>query len=274
MLKRNINLIVKLLLIIAFIILVAIISVHANKVSVTKDTATEIITAQSGTRKILIASPKLYPEISYAVYYDPEPTEELLLKVQNSISKLERINKTNYTCEAAIAMYDELVRLKDIEAKVSSDLNHYRTWEKEHYYAAKTWEYLMQRGYGEAVASAIIGNMMIETSGGTLDLKPTVYSPSRNYYGLCQWSLKYYPGTKDLPFEYQLDYLIGSMPWEITTFGKNYKNNFNYEDFLLMKDPAEAALAFAKTYERCGPASYKIRQEAAIKAYEYFNLNS
>jgi hypothetical protein len=124
------------------------------------------------------------------------------------------------------------------------------------------------------VTCGIIGNMMIETSGGTLDLKPYIYSPSGNYYGLCQWSQKYYPGTKDLPFEHQLDYLLGSMPWEFNTFGKNYKTGFKYEDFLKMTDPAEAALAFAKSYERCCPASYEMRQEAAIKAYNYFNLEA
>jgi hypothetical protein len=147
-----------------------------------------------------------------------------------------------------------------------------KKWEEEYYYATNVWKYLRQRNFSQAVACGIIGNMMIETSGGTLDLKPNIYSPSRNYYGLCQWSQKYYPGTKDLPFEHQLDYLLGTMPWEFNTFGKNYKRCFDYEAFLKITDPAEAALAFAKSYERCGPASYKLRQEAAIKAYEYFNL--
>ena len=169
---------------------------------------------------------------------------------------------------------DEITRLEEIELKVISDLSHYLTWEKEYYYAAKVWEYLRQRNFNQAVTCSIIGNMMIETSGGSLDLKPNIYSPSGNYYGLCQWSQKYYPGTKDLPFEYQLDYLLGSMPWEFNTFGKNYQNNFKYEDFLNMSNVEEAALAFAKAYERCGPASHEMRQKAALEAYKYFDLNS
>ena len=32
--------------------------------------------------------------------------------------------------------------------------------------------------------------------------------------------------------------------------------------------------AFAKSYERCGSASYEMRQDAAEKAYDYFDLNS
>ena len=41
-----------------------------------------------------------------------------------------------------------------------------------------------------------------------------------------------------------------------------------------MTDPAEAALAFAQLYERCRSGSYELRQEAAIEAYEYFNLKA
>jgi hypothetical protein len=147
-------------------------------------------------------------------------------------------------------------------------------WEEEHYYATKVWEYLRQKGFNQEITCGIIGNMMIETSGGSLDLKPNIYNPSGNYYGLCQWSKKYYPEAHGLSFEQQLEFLLNNIEWEINTFGKNYKTGFKYKDFLAMDDPAEAALAFAKSYERCGSASYEMRQDAAEKAYEYFDLNS
>ena len=148
-----------------------------------------------------------------------------------------------------------------------------KKWEEQYYYATNIWKYLRQRNFSQAATCGIIGNMMIETSGGSLALKPYVYSPSGNYYGLCQWSKKYCSGAFELPFEYQLDYLLGTMPWELSTFGWLYKENFNYEDYITMTDPAEAALAFAKTYERCDPVSYSLRQKAAEKAYEYFDLS-
>jgi hypothetical protein len=149
--------------------------------------------------------------------------------------------------------------------------NKIQQWEEEYYYATKVWEYLRQKGFSQEVTCAIIGNMMIETSGGSLDLKPDIYSPSGNYYGLCQWSKEYYPEAHGLSFELQLEFLLNNIEWEINTFGKCYKDGFKYKDFLLMDDPAEAALAFAKSYERCGPASYEMRQEAAEKAYKYFS---
>jgi hypothetical protein len=147
-------------------------------------------------------------------------------------------------------------------------------WEEEYYYATKVWEYLRQKGFSQEVTCAIIGNMMIETAGGSLAINPTIYSSSGNYYGLCQWSKKYYPEAHGLSFVQQLEFLLNNIEWEINTFGKCYKEDFKYEDFLNMTDHTEAALAFAKSYERCGPASYEMRQEAAEKAYEYFDLNN
>ena len=214
MLKRNINLIVKLFLIIIFALLCLVIS---------------SCEAKEVTADIYIGT----SDAPTSVLVQPEPYQ--------------------YVTE------------QDLRIK---------QFEEEHYYATKVWEYLRQEGFSQEVTCAIIGNMMIETSGGSLDLNPTIYSPSGNYYGLCQWSKKYCPDAQGLSFEDQLDYLVKTMPWEFNTFGKNYKSGFKYEDFLAMTDVEEAALAFAKSYERCGPASYEMRQEAAVVAYEYFNLNS
>jgi hypothetical protein len=268
---------IKLLLIILFVGLLVITLCTAN-FTIREDSRDEAIASPKIVQKNLCTVeedfPTLYPDITYSAYYTAEQANEFLNKVRNGIGTLEGLDLETYTEEASAEISQELQRLKEIAARVSSDLRQYSVWEKEHYYATKVWEYLRQRGYNQAVTCAIIGNMMIETSGSTLDLKPNIYSPSGNYYGLCQWSLKYYSGVKDLSYEHQLDYLVGSMPWEFNTFGKNYKKGFTYDDFFKMEDPAEAALAFAKVYERCGPASYELRKQAAREAYKYFDLNS
>ena len=306
MIKRNANLFIKLFLLVIFILLVILIAQCAenNKTpEISNDTASVDHVVEAATETTVDAavesidtytesvpmetapvdstesislktSPVLFSEIDYALYYDPDPTKELLFKIQVAIERIEKIDMSEYTTDAAAVMAIELNRLIELEQKVSSDLKHYLKWEKEHYYATKVWEYFMQRGFSSEVTCAIIGNMMIETAGGTLKLNPTIYSPSRNYYGLCQWSMKYYPEAKDLPFEHQLDYLLGSMPWEFNTFGKLYKSGFNYVSFLKMTDISKAARAFAEVYERCGSGSYKLRQEAALRAYAYFDLNS
>lgn len=188
-------------------------------------------------------------ELSYTVSYDIDATKDYLEKIRARKAELE-----------------------NLEAKVESDLKQYIKWEEEYYWAAKVFEYFMQRGFTKEATCAIIGNMMIETSGGTLNLKPEIYSTSGNYYGLCQWSLRYYPEIEGLTFRHQLNYLLSTMPWELNTFGWLYEEDFSCEDFIKMTDVKEAALAFAKTYERCGPASYELRQKAAEKAYKYFTL--
>jgi hypothetical protein len=275
--KRDTDILIKLILIAILVALLGVIIAVGDDISEISPSASPTVALQTLLpelpKKTLKDTPILFPEVDYVVYYDSDPTKELLDKVQRSILALEEgIASEDYNKKATRTMNKELTRLQVIERKVSSDLEHYRTWEKEYYWAAKVWEYLRQRGFSQEVTCAIIGNMMIETSGGTLALNPTIYSPSGNYYGLCQWSLKYCPDAKDLPFEHQLDYLVGTMPWEFNTFGWLYKDGFTYEDFLKMKDPSNAALAFAMSYERCGPASYEMRQEAAEKAYNYFSL--
>lgn len=190
-------------------------------------------------------------EAAYTANYDPDKTEGYLAQIRAKKAELE-----------------------ELELKVKSDLEHYKNWEEEHYYAAKVYEYFMQKGFTKEATSAILGNMMIETSGGDLNLKPEIYSKSGNYYGLCQWSLNYYPETKDIPFECQLEYLFNTMPWEFNTFGWLYADDFSYDDFIKMTNVEEAALAFAKVYERCTPISYKLRENAAIKAHKYFDLKA
>ena len=187
--------------------------------------------------------------VNYTAYYDIDATKAYLKQIKSRRAELEKL-----------------------EVKVASDLERYVKWETDYYWAAKVFEYFMQRGFTKEAACAIIGNMMIETSGGSLNLKPEIYSANRNYYGLCQWSLRYYPETEGLTFNDQLDYLFRTMPLEFNTFGMLYDENFNYEDFIKMTDVEEAAIAFAKCYERCGPISYKLRQKAAEKAYNYFKL--
>lgn len=209
------------------------------------------------------------------IKYDTKPTIELcnefIADISECITKLDSaIASGTYTSEAFLKMQKEEARLYGIIALVKTDIERYTRWENEYYYAAKTWEFFRQHGYNEAVTSAIIGNMMVETGGYTLYLKPTIYDSSHNYYGLCQWSLYYRPEVRGMSFEEQLNFLHNGMYKEFRDFGNYYKSGFTYENFLSMTDPKEAALAFAKVYERCSSSSYNTRKIAAQIAYNYF----
>lgn len=226
--------------------------------------------------KQLIDEPVLFQELCYEIFYDTAKSKDFIAKINSKIQHLETsIESGEYTIEAVDSMLQEKSRLLDIITRIESDVNHYIKWEQEYYYAAKTWQFLKQQGFSDVVVSGIMGNLMVETGGQTLKLVPTLYdAASGQYYGLCQWSLKYRPKVADMPFEDQLPYLMSDIEYEINTFGFCYRSGFTYEDFLSLKKPEEAALAFAKAYERCSSSYYTIREIAAKKAFNYFDLNT
>lgn len=136
--------------------------------------------------------------------------------------------------------------------------------------ATTIWLYLSDYGLNNQVIAGILGNMMAEAGGHTLTIQSKIWDGNKKYYGVCQWSLKYNPQLDGADLTTQLEHLISSMEYEFNTFGNNYKSGFKYIDFLQLTDSEEAALAFAKCYERCSSSTYNKRQSDAIKAYEYF----
>lgn len=238
--------------------------------------------------KTLIDVPLAFPELEYT---DLNDADNLLAKIDTGINKLKAALKTNdYTPEAYSLMEQELERLCEMKNTIKSDVAEQEAEiehaynsvtskpttttvdapKGEYYYATKTWEYFKNKGYSDAVVSGIIGNMMIETSGGTLNLQPHIYDAAGAYYGLCQWSLYYRPNVAGMAFEDQLDYLYSDIASQFSTFGFCYSDNFGYEDFLSITDPGEAAIAFAAVYERCASGSYDMRASAAYTVYNYF----
>lgn len=134
-------------------------------------------------------------------------------------------------------------------------------------YAAKIWYYLKDQGYNDYVIAGILGNIMVEVGGGTLNLKPNAYG--KGYYGICQWG-KHYPRVWGTSLDYQLEFLESTIRSEFKTFGKLYQKGFNYDKFTALTNERQAALAFAKCYERCSAKGYVKRQNCAEIAYNYF----
>lgn len=225
------------------------------------------------TECVLKSTPVLFNNCDYSIDYDVNKNQDKITIIEEYINQLDvAIKSGSYTAEACELMSAEALRLETIKSNINSFNLKLIACENEYYYATKTWIFLKQQGYSDVIASAIIGNMMIETSGGSLSLKPTIYNPTGAYYGLCQWSLYYRPEAADMSFEDQLTYLQNDIEKEFKVFGKCYKNGFTFEDFLAMNDPSTAAQAFAAVYERCGSGSYDLRKQAAVKAYNYFNF--
>ena len=134
------------------------------------------------------------------------------------------------------------------------------------------WKYLKGLGYNDYVAAGIMGNIMTESGGQSLkDIQWNVEDPKGNHYGICQWSAKYYPAVQGKDLDFQLDYLRDTVEYQFNTYGRLYQSGMKYEQFTQMEgDCGEAALAFAKVYERCNSKHYAVRVKNAAKAYEYF----
>ena len=121
------------------------------------------------------------------------------------------------------------------------------------------------------MAAGILGNIMAEVGGNTLDIQYWLYSYGDNYYyGICQWSKDTYPSVRGTDLISQCAFLNKTIEYELNTFGYAYKENYKYIDFLALTSASEAALMFAQSYERCAKSTYLIRQKNAVKAYDYF----
>ena len=219
----------------------------------------------------LINVPLLYPEVQYEQPITRKAAIDAVEQLEHYIQSIEFERYRNTYTEQAIGyMLAEVSRINEIKSCLLADIDRFLVWEAEYTYATRVWYFLRENGFSEEVSAGIIGNMMIETSGGTLALKPAIYSRTGNYYGLCQWSKKYHPEVIGKSFEEQLEYLSNSIISEFNTFGFCYRKDFTYDDFSNLRTPEEAAHAFAAVYERCDPAGYSRRKQAARVAYEYF----
>ena len=130
------------------------------------------------------------------------------------------------------------------------------------------WFYLKDLGYNDYICAGIMGNIMAEVGGNTLNIKP--YLVGGIHYGICQWNKNYCPNVWGTNLETQLNYLRDTIKSEFNTFGFVYKKNFNYQSFIQIENASDAALAFAMVYERCYHEYYNIRMTNALIAYEFF----
>ena len=142
--------------------------------------------------------------------------------------------------------------------------------------AEVVWLTLRAHGYSKEVVAGIIGNMMAECGGQTLDLDWDIhgYFNGDTFYGLCQWCLLYTPSWFDgCSVQDQLNYLMGDIKSQFDNYGSNYSSGYNYNSFINARTVDEAAAAFAACYERPGYEynNYEVRRENAKTAYKYFH---
>lgn len=185
--------------------------------------------------------------------------EELETKVSKQEETLANNEKVLLDKDAEIQeLEDELKKLKKVSgASFKADGNYDQ--------ARQVWNYLRDLGLNKYVCAGILGNIMAEVGGQTLDISRWAKYSATNtkYYGICQWA----GGRKQrllndfgTTLEDQIRFLSVEL-FEVIPKGNSFYN---------MQDEKQAALYFAKYYERCGTGSYSVRQANATKALAYF----
>ena len=254
----------------------------------------EMVTVQANDRN-LVTSPmvvdvtELFEPIDYNEVNSKDELNDLILKCDEYATRLNsNLETMNLSNDNKLEIESEITRVNEVKYLYECDLQHiieqeelaaieaakWETRKTEYPVATEVWLYMKEElGWNDYVCAGVMGNLMVETGGQTLNLQPNLWGhgPNRGYYGICQWSKKYYPSVADTSLDYQLDFLRDTVEYEFDTYGKLYQSGMKYEDFTNMTGDCRAtALAFAKAYERCNSKYYSIRQDNAEKAYEYF----
>lgn len=163
------------------------------------------------------------------------------------------------------AMLDEILTKEEEaaraeEAKWASRVSEYPA-------ATTIWRACKAQGWNDYVCAGIMGNLMAEVGGQTLNIKWN--TTGNGYYGMCQWN-KAYSAVWGKDLEGQIDFLINTIKYEFDTYGSKYAKGFNFNSFLNLQDCRAAAEAFRACYERSSTASREVRKNNATKAYNYF----
>ena len=214
---------------------------------------------------------------------EPTTYDEAISLLEKAIARQE-LTETIYQGFLTLGYADDhpaVVLAKTNIENATIEVEYYQKqfeiWEEKHKWeermeqnpvATQVWLYMTNElGYSDHVAAGIIGNMMGECGGLTLNLQWWRYN-STNHYGLCQWSPIYYPQMQGATLQQQLEFLGTSIPETFNGWaGKKYK--INYEEFLALTDCKEVAKYFNYVYER--PGGYDSRRgEWAQEAYDYF----
>lgn len=263
------------LIIITLLILVLPSCSAKAKSTTTIELATEVYQQNVEIKK---TSAEIREELGIPMQKVNTNSKNKLIKLMDKCKKKKAKLKKSYPDKSSIN-YDKYKKIIDKELiNITNIYNEYKAQYKEiiHFEkcaeayptATKIWKYLQKCGYNNYICAGIMGNIMAECGDQSFEIQVTLYD--HGYYGICQWSHRWYPDVQGQDLNYQLKFLSKTIKSEFNNYGSRYYRGFNYKAFCGLQDEQSAALAFAKCYERCASAYYAIRGTNATKAYKYF----
>lgn len=195
-----------------------------------------------------------------------DPLEEsTTILIEKETTNKNTENDTTFVVTTTEIISNQVLETTTTEKEITTEKVYYSG---EYEAASIIWAYLKNLGYNNYVCAGIMGNIMSECGGHTLNIQWWLYGD--NYYGICQWYCPYAPGIEGSDLDYQLYYLSSTIRSEINNFGYKYYNGFDYSSFLNLTNIEDTAIAFAACYERCASWTYSSRVNNAYKAYNYF----
>ena len=208
-------------------------------------------------------------------------------KTPNKIYRTEDVLKA-VTLGIAPVVKNAQLDSKTRNSKVSQYMKNYRGQAiSGNSNRQKVWNYLKSKGYSEAAAAGVIGNLMWE-SGGTSDIKLNAVESNGEGIGMCQWSygrkrnfLNFLKSkgaswpTQDI--QLQLDFMLSELEgnqWIWTNIGSEYGADakVTIAQFKQCNDIAKATTYFCANFERCHKkdAHLDTRIKYAQAAYNEF----
>lgn len=245
-------------------------------------TTPSIMESESGAETLpsvpepIIIEIEVEKELAQSIY--PQQFPMARNEVLKHINKCkERLVAANDMLQGAMVLgYEEehpvvLLAKAEIE-QIQKDLDFYEAcWQEcaaEYPVASEVWRFFIEEcGYPEVVVAGLLGNMMVECGGYTLDLQWWIYN-STNHYGLVQWSPKYYAQMQGAPLRAQLEYLQVSIP-EVFNGWSGKREGCLFNDFLAIENCRDVAYIFAVVYEKPGSIG-EGRSRLADVALSYF----
>ena len=188
-------------------------------------------------------------------------SDEASAELTQKVKDLEEEVK-NYKAEVE-KLKQENNKLKNKSNNTTVHVDSTKLPEGDYAEARYVWNYLKGLGLNDYVCAGIIGNIMAEIGGQTLDFSKWSKYNTSTYYGICQWAgsrrarlLNDYGTSLEAQCKFLGVELFEVIPQDST--------------FYTMQNEKDTALYFAKKYERCSSKYYAIRQTNATKALNYF----
>ena len=226
----------------------------------------------SGAAEVIIVKDKKYQEQVRSLQ-EAETQIASLDKKYNEMTEMNEVltdeittlNNTITECNKEIeALTQENEKLKSKKTTTRTTSTTTNLPSGNYPEATYVHNYLRELGLNDYVVAGILGNIMAEVGGQTLDFSNWQQWSQSTYYGICQWAADRKARLlndfgSDLAAQCKF---LGVELFEVIPQGSSFYG---------LTDEREAALYFAKVYERCNSKYYSVRQNNATKALNYFN---